>query len=249
MTLNHFIQSFSAAQAAQEDQADQDADATFTAFVRSAEADARVLGVVLTGSQAREDMATTRSDYDVYVVVDDQAPEDLLNLSGFRSPQLDFGIFRLAEFRGYALPGHEASRDAYAFAGAKIVLDRADGLIGDLVAQKAALTEEDAYRRVADHLDAYTNSVYRSLKNHRDGRITAAHLNATESIPYLLTVLFAPHRRIRPCNKYLEWELERRPLPRNCWAAPVLLGRLQRVQADADPATQRSLLIDRTHRP
>ena len=234
MTLDHFIHLLPA---------ERDAGATFDAFLRTIGADPHVLGAVLTGSQAREGMATATSDYDVYVVVDDQAPEHLMDVSGFRSPQLDLGVFRLEEFREYARAGHEASWDAYAFVGAKVVFDRTDGLINDLVARKAMLTDEEADQRVADHLDAYTNSVYRSLKNHRDGRLTAALLDAAESLPYLLTVLFALHRRIRPYNKYLQWELEQRPLSGDCWAAPALLGCLRRIRADADPATQRSFFI------
>ncbi len=234
MTLDHFLQSFSASLAARD---------AFDAFLRSAEEDARVVGVVLSGSAAREGMATARSDYDLYVVVEDSVPDadPLLGLSGFRSAQLDLSVLRLAEFRDYAMPAHPAWWDRFAFVGARVVFDRLSGLIGSLVADKTVLSEVDAYRRVADYLDAYTNSVYRSLKNHRDGRMSAARLDAADTIPCLLTVLFALQRRIRPYNKYLEWELGQRPLDGECWAAPALLGALSRILDDGDPATQRSL--------
>ena len=238
MTLDHFMQSFPARLSAR---------GVFDALLRAAGDDARVVGVVLTGSAARAGMATVRSDYDVYVVVDDGAPDDgsdadaapLLSLSGFRSMQLDLSVLRLAEFRDYAMPTHPASWDGYAFVGARVVLDRADGLIGELVARKAVLSDADAHRRVVDYLDAYTNSVYRSLKNHRDGRLVAARLDAADTIPWLLTLAFALQRRIRPYNKYLEWELDQRPLDGECWAAPVLFGGVERILADADPAGQR----------
>ena len=221
--------------------AERDPRDVFDAFIRSLSTDPHVLAAVLTGSQAREGMATRRSDYDVYVVVDDRSPDELLAHSGFRSPQLDLQVMGLNAFHDYALPEHEASWGAYAFVAAKVVLDRTDGLIGELVARKSILSRQEAHQRVADHLDAYTNAVYRSLKNHRDGRLNAACLDAAESVPVLLTVLFALHRRIRPYNKYLQWELEPRPLPEDRWAAPRLLSELERLRTDADPHIQRSL--------
>ncbi|MBR7833375.1 hypothetical protein KDL01_08865 [Actinospica durhamensis] len=237
MTLDHFMQSFPAGLSAR---------GVFDAFLRAAGDDARVVGVVLTGSAARAGMATVRSDYDVYVVVEDDDASgtdsdaaSLLGLSGFRSAQLDLNVLRLAEFHDYAMPTHPASWDGYAFVGAQVVLDRAGGLIGELVVRKAVLSEADARRRVVDHLDAYTNSVYRSLKNHRDGRLAAARLDAADTVPWLLTLAFALQRRIRPYNKYLEWELAQRPLDGECWAAPVLFDGMERILADADPGTQR----------
>jgi hypothetical protein len=67
------------------------------------------------------------------------------------------------------------------------------------------------------------NGAYRSAKNHRDGRTDEAHLDAAESLPHLLTALFALHRRVRPYNKYLGWELRQHPLADPAWAADRLL--------------------------
>jgi predicted nucleotidyltransferase len=72
----------------------------------------------------------------------------------------------------------------------------------------------------------------------------AAHFDAAESVRLLLWTLFALHQRVRPPNKYLRWELERHPLGDPCWELPVLLPRLQRVLADGDAETQRSLFRD-----
>ena len=63
---------------------------------------------------------------------------------------------------------------ARAFVHARVVLDRHDGLIAQLVARKATLTGSEARQTVNGHLDAYVNSLYRSLKNHRDGFVDAA---------------------------------------------------------------------------
>ncbi len=58
--------------------------------------------------------------------------------------------------------------------------------------------------------------------------------------------MFALHRRVRPYNKYLGWELREHPLPGPAWTADNLLPRLRGVLADGDPATQRALFADLT---
>lgn len=67
------------------------------------------------------------------------------------------------------------------------------------------------------------------------------HLDAAESVPYALEVLFALHRRVRPYNKYLRWELERSPLGDRRWEADRLLPVVRRLLADGAPDTQRAL--------
>jgi hypothetical protein len=44
-----------------------------------------------------------------------------------------------------------------------------------------------------------------------------------ESLPWLLETVFALHGRLRPYNKYLQWELENFPLPesRNTMLMPA----------------------------
>jgi hypothetical protein len=88
------------------------------------------------------------------------------------------------------------------------------------------------------------NGAYRSAKNRRDGRPDEVHLDAAESLPHLLTTMFALHRRVRPYNKYLGWELRQHPLADPAWDADRLLPRLRRVLADGDPGTQRDLFGD-----
>lgn len=186
-------------------------------------------------------MATDESDYDVWVVVDDDAPPGLLDVAGYRSANLDLAVWTLAQFRGYALPGEAEFWDAYSFVGARVLLDRCVGLIGELAAHKARLGRPEAHRCVAECLDPYTNSVYRSLKSRRDGRTLAARLDAVESVPFLVSVLFALHGRIRPYNKYLQWELEHRPLGGEQWSAGILLPQLELICADGDPGAQRAV--------
>lgn len=182
---------------------------TYDAFVELASADPAVVGLVLKGSQAHDGMATAYSDHDLYVVLADDARTDLTRFAGHRSADLDLVIVTLTEFRGGGTPGWER----YALARARIVLDRIDGGIARILADKARPGADEAVQDARAWLDAYANSLYRSAKNHRDGHALGARLDAADSIRCLLELLFALDRRPRPYNKYLEWELARHPLP------------------------------------
>lgn len=214
----------------------------FTDFVAHASASPDVVGLVLSGSHAREGMATAHSDHDVYVITaDDRTVTPAALLDGRRSAALDVMRLSLSEFRTRGLPGGTDPWDRYAFVHSQVLLDRLGGTITRLVAEKAVLDAPEARRLVRSELDAYINSLYRSVKSHRDARPAVAHLDAAESVPYLLTVVFALHQRVRPYNKYLLWELEHHPLGAPEWAADVLFPQIGRIVADGDPATQRAL--------
>ncbi|MFD7517062.1 hypothetical protein ACFV85_19945 [Streptomyces niveus] len=214
----------------------------FTDFVAHASASPDVVGLVLSGSHAREGMATAHSDHDVYVITaDDRTVTPTAVLDDRRSAALDVMRLSLSEFRTRGLPGGTDPWDRYAFVHSQVLLDRLGGTITRLVAEKAVLDAPEARRLVRSELDAYINSLYRSVKSHRDARPAVAHLDAAESVPYLLTVVFALHQRVRPYNKYLLWELEHHPLGAPEWAADVLFPQIGRIVADGDPATQRAL--------
>ncbi|RKN47258.1 hypothetical protein D7294_01465 [Streptomyces hoynatensis] len=203
-----------------------------------------VLGLVLSGSQAHAGMPTPHSDHDLHVITADEAPAWLTALDGFRSPHLDLVVMPLAAFRRRALPGDEYGWARYAYVHARLLFDRLGGTIGELLDRKRTLSPAEARRHADGHLDAYLNQTYRSLKSHRDGRPELAHLDAAESLPFLLESLFALHRRVRPYNKYLEWELSRHPLGAPTWQAGTLLPRLRRILATGEPAAQRALFAD-----
>ncbi|MFI9155403.1 hypothetical protein [Streptomyces sp. NPDC053367] len=208
---------------------------TYDAFIELASADPAVIGLVLKGSRAHEGMVTPYSDHDLYVVVADDARTDLTRFAGHRSADLDLVIVTLTEFCVTGTPGWER----YALARAQIVLDRLDGGIARILADKARLGADEAFQDASGWLDAYANSLYRSVKNHRDGQTLAARLDAADSIRFLLELLFALDRRPRPYNKYLEWELVRHPLPG--WDTDVLLHAVDRIAATGDVSQQRHL--------
>ncbi|MET7718831.1 hypothetical protein [Streptomyces sp. NPDC005407] len=206
---------------------------TYEAFLATAATDPDVVGLVLKGSHAHDGMATEHSDHDVYVILKDGADTDLISLNGHRSAELDLVVTTLDAFR--QLDGYER----YALARARVVLDRMDGEITEIVSAKGQLGSDEAFREAADWLDAYANSLYRSVKNARDGHLLAARLDAADSIRFLLEFLFALNNRPRPYNKYLEWELERFPLPE--WETTALLNTIGRITETADTNLQRQL--------
>ncbi len=208
---------------------------TYDAFVELAAADSAVVGLVLKGSWAHEGMTTAHSDHDLYVVLADSATTALTRFTGHRTPELDLVILSLDEFRAAGMPGFER----YALARARIVLDRLDGGITQILADKARLDADEAFREAGEWLDAYANSLYRSVKNDRNGHALAARLDGADSIRFLLELLFALDRRPRPYNKYLEWELARFPLPG--WDTGMLLDTADRISGTGDVTTQRRL--------
>ncbi|AUH41933.1 hypothetical protein [Streptomyces sp. CMB-StM0423] len=208
----------------------------YTDFVARATADPAVVGLVLKGSQAHEGMATERSDHDLYVVLAEGTAGGLTRLHGHRSAALDLLVLPLAGFRELGrAPGFER----YALARARVVLDRLGGGIARVLAAAARLDADEAHRDAAALLDAYANSLYRSVKNTRDGRPLAARLDAADSARHLLELLFTLERRPRPYNKYLCWELARHPLPG--WAGDELPAAVDRITCTGDAGLQRAV--------
>ncbi|UED88587.1 hypothetical protein K4G22_19855 [Streptomyces profundus] len=214
------------------------------ALLAQAHDDPSVLGVLLSGSQAHDGMPTRHSDHDIHVVVRDEGPSAFADWDGYRSPRLDLAVFTLAEFTRRGLPGDEQPWMRYAHVHARVLFDRLDGGIAEILERKRALLPDEARAAVDGWLDAYVNQTYRSLKSFRDGRPDLGHLDAAESMPFFLEVVFALNRRVRPYNKYLSWELANHPLETPGWTAERLLPLLRRLLADGDPGTQRELFAE-----
>ncbi|SCK19998.1 Predicted nucleotidyltransferase [Streptomyces sp. WMMB 714] len=202
-----------------------------------------VLGAVLSGSRAREGMATELSDYDVLVVVEDAAEEAYAPLRR-RDARLDVTVMPLREFRTHALPGSGTEWNRYAFVHAELLKDSRDGLVGRLLRRKGRLTEEEAAESAPVLLDAFLNSLYRCLKNDRDGDALAARLDAAESVPFYLGYVFALEGRVRPYNKYLGWELRRHPLDWPQGRHDHLLGLLGGMLSGEVACSARQLFVE-----
>lgn len=210
--------------------------------------DARVLGVVVGGSRGKG-LVTLASDWDVYLVlVDGVTKETLLRKLDLSHPRLDLcAAFTLDEFAKYALPQTTEEWNAYNFAHLTPTLDRTGGLLQELCNAKEFIPEELARERGAAVLDAYINSYYRSMKNHRDGNIPASCLDAAESVPRLVAFAFTAELRVPPYNKFLAWELATHPLAMAWWpsATPIdgLLGIVRSASLQAQAAQFR--LVER----
>jgi hypothetical protein len=177
---------------------------TFEELLEQARADDRVIGLFLGGSRGKGANVRPDSDYDVRILGD---AEDLETARG--SP-VEVAVMTLAEFRDYP------EWDRYTLTYTRALIDRT-GEIQRLIDEKGRLSAAEAADRAPAALDAYMNSLLRSLK--RPG--LGARLHAAESVASLLTCLFALEGRIRPFHDYLEWELETHPL--EGWASGELL--------------------------
>jgi Nucleotidyltransferase domain len=184
-------------------------------LLRRCETDSDVVGLVLSGSHAR-DMATGHSDYDVYVVL----REHNGRWSTSRSPELDTIVMSVDE-----LADTSVRWQRYSYRGAQVLMDRLDGRIADLVRAQATPTSAESDSLVREQLDGYLNLIYRAAKSRRDGRLDLAKLDEIEAAPWVLETLFALHGRIRPYNKFLRWELDNHPLPAP-WTADYLVDAL-----------------------
>jgi hypothetical protein len=196
-----------------------------------ARADPDVLGLILSGSQARG-AATAHSDHDVYVIV----TEDGVSWTGAHTPDLDTAVLTVDD-----LADVSDRWQRYSYRGAVVLLDRLGGRIAELVRRQATLTPAESAALVREELDGYLNFIYRAAKSRRDGHPDLARLDEIEAAPWFLTTLFALYGRVRPYNKYLRWELDTYPLPAP-WTAdhliPALTGRPSLLFAELEPVVR-----------
>lgn len=209
---------------------------TYADTVRIAEADPAVVGLFLIGSNAMEGMTTENSDHDLFVITAAGATTELARHHGLRSRFLDLNVLPIDELPN--VPEYVR----YAFARSRVVLDRTGGELTAFLEAKGRLDPQQAFDHADELIDAYANSLFRSVKNHRDGRALASRLDAADSVGYLLELLFTLECRPRPYNKCLEWELERHPL--QGWETATLLDTISRILATGDTDIQRGLFAE-----
>lgn len=115
--------------------------------------DPSVVGVVVSGSQARDGMVTPYSDTDVMVIVDAQGSEPWL---GSHSPLLDIAVYTLEELGRPAMPREnlDAWWNRYAFTHSQVIRDTLEGEIQVLVDAQAVLTGNEASTLSLDFLTA-----------------------------------------------------------------------------------------------
>ena len=188
---------------------------TYEQWLELARSEPRVVGVVLTGSRGRDALVTERSDWDLRVIVRDGEDKYARSLETAHGTEVEVAATTFSGLRDWP------AWDRYSFTHAQVPVDKLDGEIAEVVAAKGTLAADEARELARDMLRAYTNSVYRLVRDAQLGLDLEAQLDACESIPPLLTALFAIERRVRPFNKYLRWELNAYPLAD--WEAIELL--------------------------
>jgi predicted nucleotidyltransferase len=185
-----------------------------------------IVGLYVFGSRGRDFMVDERSDWDVCVVL--AGPEARAAFDR-EFPHVRGDLVEIASATLDELRGDSSEHSRYAAAHARVELDRTGGELTRLVAEQELLPEGSRDTVVRDALDAYVNQVYRSLRY-------GTRYDAAEAIPHALRTIFALAGRVRPYNKYLEWELRHHPV--EGWSVEELLPLLDRVLA-AEPEAQR----------
>lgn len=222
-----------------------DAEQEFAELVEVARNDDGVVGLVLTGSRASGFGVTDASDWDVRLVVRDEVLDEYR--TRFGTPHGSAVEVFVLTYDRLAAVGEIGSPNAWdrpSYVHAQVVVDTSDGRVAALLDALRELPPDVARAVAAERLDDYVNSYHRSAKSHRLGYEVEAHLDAAESIPPLLEMLFALHGRVRPFNKLLRFELDRQPFDGETWAADALLPRLRRILATGDLAEQQRLFRD-----
>jgi hypothetical protein len=199
-------------------------DPSFEDLVEVARSRDDVLGLYIFGSRGRDFMVDERSDWDVCVVLTDSEAQEAFEreFPYAQGAPVEITTATLAELRG-----NRSEHGRYAAAHAQVVLDKTDGELARVVADQESLPPGSRDAIVRESLDDFVNQTYRSLRY-------GPRLDAVEAIPPALRTIFALAGRVRPYNKYLEWELRDHPL--EGWTADELLPLLDRVltgEADA----------------
>ena len=221
-----------------------DAEREYADLVEAAREDDNVVGLVLTGSRGSGFAITDGSDWDVRLVVRDEARDEYrARLGTPHGSAVEVVVLTLDKLAAVGEIGSPMAWDRPSYVHAQVIVDT-DGRVAAVIDSLRTLPPEAARALAAERLDDYVNSYHRSAKNHRLGLAVEAHFDAAESIPSLLETLFALHGRVRPFNKLLRFELEQQPLDGDAWSADALLPRLQRILATGDLAEQQSLFRD-----
>jgi Nucleotidyltransferase domain len=201
---------------------------TFDELLEVARSREEILGLYVFGSRGRDFMVDERSDWDVCIVLAGREARDAFDreFPSAHGAQVEIVSATLDGLRDIS-----SEHGRYAGAHAQVVLDKTGGELTRTVAELESLPSGSRDSVVREALDDYINQTYRSLRY-------GTRLDALEAIPPALRTIFALENRVRPYNKYLEWELRHHPLAD--WAADGLLPLIDRMLT-GEPEAQREL--------
>ena len=201
---------------------------TFEDLLAVARSRDEIVGLYVFGSRGRDFGVDERSDWDVCVVLADRDAREAFDRE---FPSAHGARVEIVSATLEGLRGDRSEHSRYSAAHADVVLDKTGGALARLVVAQESLPLGARDAVVREALDGYINQTYRSLRY-------GTRLDAVEAIPYALRTIFALAGRVRPYNKYLEWELRHHPL--EGWTAEELLPLLDRVLT-GEPAAQHEL--------
>jgi predicted nucleotidyltransferase len=201
---------------------------TFEALLEVARERDEILGLYVFGSRGRKLMVDERSDWDVCVVFENRQSQAEFDQE---FPSRHGALVEIVSVTLDGLRNSSSEHGRYAAAHADVVIDKTGGELTRVVEGLESLPDGTRDSVMREALDGYINQTYRSLRY-------GTRLDAVEAIPYALRTIFSLADRIRPYNKYLEWELRHHPL--EGWLADALLPLIDRVLT-GEPEAQREL--------
>jgi predicted nucleotidyltransferase len=197
---------------------------TFEDLLEVARSRDEIVGLYVFGSRGRNFRVDERSDWDVCVVLADRDAREAFDRE---FPYAHGARVEIVSATLEDLRKARSEHGRYAAAHADVVLDKTGGELSRVVAELESLPDGTRDAVVREALDGYINQAYRSLRY-------GTRLDAVEAVPYALRTIFALADRVRPYNKYLEWELLHHPL--EGWTAEEFLPLLDRVLTGEPPA-------------
>jgi hypothetical protein len=218
-------------------------ESVFHSLLNVARNDPNIVAFWLDGSRGKG-LETDHSDYDCTMIVKENASEQYFSrYSNLRSSEIDLSVMTLEQFRNYAVWGSDTAWARYNFTHLSTLVDKTGGEAQRLIDEKGRIPEEVKTNFIAGALDHFINQTYRSLKCFRDGTPVGARLEAAEAVTPFLNAVFALHDRLRPYYKYLEWELNERPLTKFTLRSDELINDVFDILENGATPTLQKLLL------
>ena len=217
-------------------------DELYNQIFEQAKNDPDVLGFALTGGRGKG-FVTDNSDYDIYIIVADSYVDEAKKKypSTIKPHKFDIFVHSLQSFNEYASYGSSHEWDRYNFAYVKALFDKNGGEIQKLIDEKGVIPKEKIEEITKYNLDVYINYFYRSMKNSRDGSNFASHIDATESVQWLVAFVFSIEGRVKPFSKYIEWSLEKYPLEFLPWNGKEFVLIIKKLLESGDVELQKEV--------
>lgn len=201
-----------------------------------------IVGFILVGSRGKG-FENEHSDHDAIMIVKDEVAKAIHDrYEEKKAVDLDLAVHSLSDFKTFAAWESPESWDRYNYAHVKILVDKTGGELEKIVKEKGHIPQDKLDKFIDWWIDGYVNGVYRSVKCIRNDNAFGAHLEASNSMLDLLTLVFAMNGRHRPFLGYVQKELEKYPLANLPWSPNEFAKKVKTVLETADLETQQELL-------